>query len=248
MQKTLFTAGLALTACLGFAGAASAADVYSTGGMKDAPVYSGTNWTGFYIGANAGYGWAASPEQLVYYEYTPGLTPTGGFAGAQIGYNWQYSPHFVFGVEADIQFASISDRAIVDDDSYSLTTDARLNWFGTVRGKIGYATGNALIYATGGLAYGSLHKEYTYTDDSTYYGNATVTGYAVGAGLEYKWSPNFGVKAEYQYLNFGKNNFCEYQASSSCWNSSSSPLATDDFHTVRLGVNYYPNGDFVPLK
>ena len=153
-------------------------------------------------------------------------------------------------MEADIQFASISDSAIVTYDDYSLTNEARLNWFGTIRGRPGYATGNALLYVTGGFAYGGLHQEYTYTDDSTYVGNKTATGYVLGTGLEYRWSPAWSIKGEYQYINLGQNNFCEWHAPSSCWATSYSPLATDNYHTVRLGLNYHLNGDMriMPLK
>ena len=245
MTKTLLAAALA--AGLGLSGIASAADLGST---KDAPVFAAVDWTGLYGGINAGYGWAVSPDQLGA-QATPalaGLTPTGGFAGGQLGFNWQAASHIVLGVEADIQAGSISDRSSQtfssEDFLLSIVSEDRLNWFGTARGRIGYATGNALIYATGGFAFGGLHKEVSMTI-ANLLGDKTATGYAVGGGIEYKWSASWSIKGEYQYLNFGKNDFCQVGDPTNCW-SSDSRLVTDDFHTVRVGLNYHLGGE-MPL-
>ena len=80
-----------------------------------APVFT---WTGFYLGANAGYGWGeadASPDV------------DGFLGGLQAGYNWQGAGPLVFGVEADIQYADVSSSVFT------------LDYFGTVRARIGYA-------------------------------------------------------------------------------------------------------------
>ena len=142
--------GLSLTSILALP--ANAADIYR-GGLKDGPpppIYvAAPIWSGFYIGVNGGYGWTANDGPLA---------PEGGFGGGQIGYNWQglfgYSP-WVIGIEADIQGAGISDS--VSDVLGS--QENSLNWFGTVRGRIGYAAGPALIYATGGFAYGEVQAK-----------------------------------------------------------------------------------------
>ena len=142
--------GLTLTSAIALS--ANAADMYR-GGLKDGPPPPAyvpvETWTGFYGGFNAGYGGTANDGPL---------SPSGGFGGGQIGYNWQglfgFSP-WVIGIEADIQGAGISDSA-----GYGPAyLENSLNWFGTVRGRVGYSFGPALLYATGGFAYGEVEIE-----------------------------------------------------------------------------------------
>jgi outer membrane immunogenic protein len=243
MQKTLFTAALALSSCLGFAGAASAADVYSPISAKDGPVY-GPSWAGLYLGLNAGYGASANSDILAEPGYSAGLRPEGGFAGGQIGYNWQGASGLVLGVEFDIQTSSIDDRNVLVYADSNEEYRASLDWFGTVRGRIGYASGSTLVYATGGYAIGGLHKAYNY-DDEAYSFNGHVDGYTVGAGLEYLITPSWSLKAEYLYLNFGKNAPCGYEGY--CWGSySDTKLSDDEFHTFKLGLNWHL-GAYQPL-
>ena len=149
---------------------ASAADWYrgseGPGGYKEVP-YPGAVWTGFYAGVNAGYGWSAENDQLAC-NFTcsvatgggtfGGVSPSGGFAGVQLGYNWQgfgWSP-LVLGVETDVQAPSVIGKGHdVAGDAFT----SRLQMFGTVRGRIGYAYDRALVYFTGGFAYGTVYNE-----------------------------------------------------------------------------------------
>ena len=188
--------GLSLTSALALS--ANAADIYR-GGLKDGPppplYVAAPTWSGFYIGVNGGYGSTANDGFL---------SPSGGFGGGQIGYNWQglfgYSP-WVIGIEADLQGAGISDSAGYGTDYMQNS----LNWFGTVRGRVGYAIGPTLIYATGGFAYGEVESK----------GNAlgllydvseTQTGYAVGGGVEYKFNPAWSIKGEYLFIDLDASN------------------------------------------
>jgi outer membrane immunogenic protein len=247
--------GLTLTSLGGLA-SSNAADVYRgpAGGYKDVP-YVAMDWAGFYAGVNGGGAWAGN-NQLVdlVSNSNPffGVSPSGGFGGGQIGYNWQgiWYPRLVLGVEADIQGAGISDRGSVFDAPSGLTFHFKsdLDFFGTVRGRLGYATDNALLYFTGGFAYGGLHKS---TDDfgpPTQRFDGTATGYVLGGGVEYKFSPVWSAKVEYQYLNFGKNDACGF--GNGCFSdfANAGPQKDDDFHTVRLGLNYYFVPVYGPLK
>src|SRR5215469_2733213 len=155
---------------------ANAADMYvappaGPGGYKDAPYYA--PWAGFYAGVNGGYGWGAqntvrdlaenANTGTIIAETDAHFTPEGGFGGGQIGYNWQpvsgggYKDgpafsHIVLGVEADIQGSGISGNATasLDPGLISAHGSSSLDWFGTVRGRLGYICGNALFYGTGG--------------------------------------------------------------------------------------------------
>ena len=194
---------------------ADAADLNGYGGYKGGPGYAAVNWSGLYIGANGGYGWRDTSDQFAYaacadcgYPAYGGIGADGGFGGGQIGYNLQGIfgiPSLMAGIEADIQGAGISGSAT---DQFGEAFKTNLDWFGTVRGRIGYAANSTLFYFTGGFAFGGLtqHAEdNTYTLTSYYDFNGTATGYVLGGGIEYKFNPSWSLKAEYQYLNFGKN-------------------------------------------
>ncbi len=231
---------------------ADAADIYrpaAPGGYKDGPAYVEVTWSGFYAGVNGGYGW--NNENQLADPFIPfgGASPTGGFGGGQIGYNWQggfgLGRQFVFGIEADLQGSDIRDRAI---DATGAFYRSNLDYFGTVRGRLGYAIDRTLFYFTGGFAYGGLHKR---TDDSgfDFRYNDTATGYVIGGGVEYKINPAWSVKAEYQYMNFGKNDLTDVSgAGAGSFASFTGVSKDDDYHTVRVGLNYHLGAGYEPLK
>jgi outer membrane immunogenic protein len=245
MQKALIVAALA--AGLGMGGAASAADIYSGGGsLKDAPVYPVNTWAGFYVGTNGGEAWAAKSSPLVsgYLEEeivgdpASKLTPSGGFGGGQIGYNWQFGS-FVLGLETDIEFTNVHDKGATFGPG-SLAK-SYLNWFGSVRGKLGYSFGRTLVYATGGFAYGGVDDEVSVFDGATKKDN-TETGYTVGGGIEYSIAPAWSLTTEYQYIDLGHTTLLavgDY--------SAAQLTAEHQYHTVRMGVNYHL-GTYEPLK
>jgi outer membrane immunogenic protein len=227
--------GLTLTSALALgAFSANAADMYrapqGVGGYKDGPVYVANTWTGFYAGVNGGYGWTSDSSSL------PGVDfqPEGGFGGGQIGYNWQgglgLGGAWVFGVEADFQGADISDSA------FGVTS--KLNWFGTVRGRLGYAFDRTLVYATGGFAYGEVEKKIPGFSQSE-----TQTGYVVGGGVEYKINPSWSLKGEYQFISLDASDFNGVGPVAAFSNTDST-----DVHTVRLGLNYHVGHGYEPLK
>jgi outer membrane immunogenic protein len=138
-------------------------------------------------------------------------------------------------LEADIQLAQIGATGFSDNYDFR----SNLNSFGTLRGRLGYAAGPALFYLTGGLAYGDLQK--TTNAYGPYYANSTLDtsamGYVLGGGVEYQLNQNWSLKAEYQYVNLGKNDVCAAPAYQ-CFGSTNT-IKDDDFHMVRLGVNFH---------
>jgi outer membrane immunogenic protein len=184
---------------------------------EPAPLYQPAIWDGAYMGINGGYGWStAGPSE-----------PEGGFGGGQIGYNWQRD-RIVFGLEGDIQGGDISGRA------YTLggdTARSDINWFSTVRGRLGFASGPWLLYATGGLAVADADNRVNLVGDPTYRNNDTLVGYAVGGGLEWKFAQNWSAKAEYLYLGLGD---------STLYNSNNETVRiNNDVQTIRVGLNYH---------
>jgi outer membrane immunogenic protein len=178
MRKSVFA--MASLAFLAVTGAAQAADMgYGRPYAAPAPAYAAYNWMGPYIGANLGYQWGSvthSPSD-----------PSGGLLGGQIGYNWQ-NGQFVFGVETDMQWSNADDVNV----SQKFTA----SWFGTTRGRIGYAMNNILAYGTGGLAYGGLELETGGQSESR-----SHYGWTLGVGMEVGLTPNWTAKVEYLYFD-----------------------------------------------
>ena len=190
---------LTAVSVVAFAAAANAADMYrACPSYKDTP-YVGVNWSGLYAGVNGGYGSISKNSNI-----------NGGFGGGQIGYNIQRG-NIVFGGEADIQGANITASGA-----------SSLDYFGTVRARAGYAIDRALVYGTGGYAYGGSNCSNCI--------NKTGDGWAAGGGVEYKFNPTWSVKGEYQHLEF----------------TSDTPHTGID--TFRIGVNYFVGGGYDPLK
>jgi outer membrane immunogenic protein len=246
-----------LASAFALATAGHAADFGASGGYKDGPAYAAVNWSGWYAGVNGGGAWANDNQLVDLVSNAPskfyGLSPSGGFGGGQIGYNLQgvWHPHLVLGLEADIQGAGISGRGSVTDTGTPPATfhfRSDLDYFGTVRGRVGYASGSTLVYLTGGLAYGGLSLS---SDDfGTQKYNSTAVGYVLGGGFEYSINPAWSVKVEYQYLNFGKNDptgnggtFAQDVVL-----NGGAGQKDDDYHTVRAGLNYHVGSSYQSLK
>jgi outer membrane immunogenic protein len=239
------------TFVLAVSGSAFAADIaVKAPPPAPAPVY---NWTGWYAGVNAGasFGHVTTDFSVAPVRVTtlagPAITtsgvagsnttyPGGFIGGGQIGYNWQYSPLIVVGLEADFQGALERDGNIVTSNftgvaaplsvtgSAVLDYQTKIQWFGTVRGRIGYVwgNGNLLSYVTGGLAYGRVDLEGTSTvsggvssgGPSTPFsishaiGHSQVnTGWVVGYGTEgvinFWGARNWTWKIEGLYMDLG---------------------------------------------
>jgi outer membrane immunogenic protein len=222
--------GLTLTSVVALA-SANAADIFrgpAEGGFKDAP-FVGVNWSGLYAGVNGGAAWTPSRSD-------DDVNPSGGFGGGQIGYNWQgmWHPNLVLGIEADIQGGDISDTKLFNVGAVR----SELEFFGTVRGRLGYAYGPALIYGTGGFAYGSVRNSFPGFSQSD-----TQTGWVAGGGVEYKLAPNWSAKVEYQFLSLDARDSNVGTLGSNEGNNDRSEV-----HTVRFGVNYFVRNVYEPLK
>jgi len=181
-MKTIFAATLATLLAWLACGAALAADL----GVKAAPL-GGYRWQGFYLGGNLGYQWGAITNNAA--------DPSGFMGGLQVGYNWQ-SGQFVFGAETDLQLSGADDTAAARKFSNP--------WFGTLRGRVGYAFNNILLYGTLGLAYGRIRLENTTSGASE---AQLHGGWTAGLGMEVGLGRSWSAKAEYLYLDFSDRNY-----------------------------------------
>ncbi|WP_284275956.1 outer membrane protein [Bradyrhizobium iriomotense] len=156
----------------GWFGAAAAVALFSVPAaaadlaVKTPIAVSAYDWTGFYVGANVGYGVGRDPSTVGFPGFfgapvpppesvTQG--PVGWLGGLQGGYNKQFG-NLVVGIEGDWQWSGQRDSAcvFVCDTEVAVTVEQKLRDFGTVRGRIGYAAGSALFYLTGGFAFGRV--------------------------------------------------------------------------------------------
>jgi outer membrane immunogenic protein len=180
-------------------------------------------WNGFYAGANLGYGWAHG--EVTGSGLTRSQNMGGVVGGGQIGYNWQWASPLVLGIEADIQGAAQKNDNVLG----ALTVTNSITYFATVRGRIGYAPGNWMVYATGGLVYGEFRSEATLGGATASLANSRG-GLAVGGGLEWMFAPHWSAKLEYLYLDTGSFN-------STVFGVPFTGRLNDN--VARVGVNYH---------
>jgi outer membrane immunogenic protein len=234
-------------------------------------------WTGAYVGGNVGYGFGYDRfnETVV---ATPGngiltvtgdpstVTPKGFNGGVQVGYNWQGGRNFVVGFEADFQGSTQTDNTCgvvfcgtqfnaAGNPTGSNITNIKhdLDYFGTIRGRLGFVHDDILFYATGGGAFG--HVTQTTKLDSPGFGgnpsvfsNASTTadmmGYVVGGGIEVALGGGWTAKAEYLYMDLGSiSNTMDITTPGDLLNPTVPTTLTTSStvrdHIVRVGGNYH---------
>ena len=199
------------------------------------------DWTGFYAGVNAGVGLSQVKTNAtsVAGEFAGAVDISGsGFTGAvQAGYNWQLAPNWIAGVEGDFGHLGVA-CSFGDFDNTSTIFGVKAGWYGTVRARLGYSTGPALLYATGGAALVNVKNELTGRDVnderipvST---SKTKTGWTLGAGIEATTAQNWTAKAEYLFIDAGSQNLPVAGISI----NSSNAQFNNRFHVFRFGLNY----------
>jgi outer membrane immunogenic protein len=221
------------------------------------PIVQAVNWTGLYVGVHAGYSWGRWEGDLT---FDPGGGPIevfdparrtidadGWLAGGQIGFNYQLNA-VVFGLEADASWTNFkgsgSFNTAPGDVSWRL--ENRLDWFGTVRGRAGIAMDRFLLYATGGVAFGQSRSDLVVTNiipcclvTANGSGKEDHVGWTAGGGVEWMYSRNWSIKAEYLYIDLGT---ADYHLVGTTFvgtpHTTDSLLGNLKFNVVRVGLNY----------
>lgn len=224
--------------------AALAADlpIFEPTPVMTSPVPMVSNWTGFYVGAQAGWAFGSDGVAGIFDEDEEFEGDDfGGFTvGAKVGYDVQVN-RFVVGIVADLNYLDFdSDVDFEDETGATLSLDESLNWYATLRGRAGFlVTDTILAYAHGGLAYANTDYDGTFNDtgdpdDDVDFGDENNQwGWTVGAGVEAAVTQNVRVGLEYSYLNFGDFEDDDDDSDVFDWDS-----AEFDFHTVRASVSY----------
>ena len=240
------------------AGVAHAADIVDT---------SVSDWSGLYAGIHGGFGSGTFDYPMKYseelycpsvdtscdrpndpsisdYDFGADITSSGFFGGVQGGWNWVHDS-MVLGIEGDIARSDINGELEFYSDTANTTISGHstVDWIGTARVRGGFlAMPELLLYATGGLAWGSVSSEYEFdgfgpeSDDTT----ESHMGWTIGGGLEYMITDALSLKTEYLYIDLGEEEILDY--SSSCGKGVICNLSIDQdisFHTIRAGLNWH---------
>jgi outer membrane immunogenic protein len=262
---------LASTALALLAGTAAAADLPRERPLPPAPVAPIFTWTGFYLGTHTGgiftegnirtSGNAANTiANVAANRRPPSLSLDEGalMSGVQVGYNMQFGS-FVAGIEADISLTDLDAKnsffSTVNDPSFFRQ---ELDFFGTVRGRVGVAFDRVFVYATGGLAYADVTNRVAFfrnTDRALQFAGQSSdvqVGYAVGGGIEFAvpvelqrfffigtllGASAVTVKAEYLYFDLGDQSVLVNAIPGVGVNSYTSRFETQG-HVGRIGFNY----------
>ncbi len=260
-MRTLLISAIGLSALVV---GANAADLSTSLPTKAPPPLASYDWTGYYLGPHIGYAsgtsdWsqtrigAGSPSlsgSFSLFQPYDAFTDNGSyFGGVQAGYNYMLPNRFVIGGEVDVSFPAFPNLAdisiggtstlvspAVGTESYSETALA----FGTLRGRIGYAPGNWLVYATGGFAWS--YDQLTLTQLAS---GATESpflwrfGYAAGAGVEFPVLPHWTAQFEYLFTGYPDASVL-FAGTSQRFNSNWS------MQEMRAGLNYHFGTDPAP--
>jgi len=201
------------------------------------------NWTGLYVGGNAGYSWGRSDLSYTFDALptvTSTLNPNSFIGGGQIGYNWQFGS-LVFGLEGDLAWRHGTDAATftspIAGDFASFSTEQ--NWVGTARPRVGFAAQNWLVYGTGGVAFGGFKHAYTETRTGVITrgvaNSDSKAGWTAGAGVEYAFTNQWSLGVEYLYMDFGSSTLAQAPTAPL---PASTAVFDDKSHVLRAKVNY----------
>jgi outer membrane immunogenic protein len=223
LQGSMLALGLLSAAVPSFA-----ADAPSTRPLQPVVAAPLDLWTGIYLGVHAGYAWGdnhivdanVGPTQI------SNLDPSGWLGGFQIGYNRQLAPNWFAGLEVDLSASDLNESGSTSPSGFAVRS--KIDYFGTVRTRIGYAADRTLFYLTGGFAWshGKFFENPGSLNHDEYHG-----GWTAGAGLEYAFDPRWSAKVEYLYADLGRNNEIV---------NAANRFRTIDLtiNLVRVGLNY----------
>lgn len=229
-MKKFLLASVALVALLP---SAKAADLGSSAAAVAIVAPATFSWSGLYLGVHVGYGTGRTTFPANDDPVGQNHRYNGVLYGIQTGYNHQFSNNVVIGLEATFSGASINGSALVDaapppfNNQYHGTN---INFLATFGPRLGYAIDRTLIYAKAGFA-AAAYNVWFRDDTGRNSSRNWRGGWFVGAGVEYAVTPNWTVKAEYNYIDLGSGN----------WNFGERFInhrTRMDIHTFTVGVNY----------
>jgi outer membrane immunogenic protein len=214
---------------------------YQFGSGKNGPLPQ-TNWNGLYVAGVFGGAVASVRSTGIDTLGTGGELGNNGSGitgGGQVGYNWMVTPKWVVGVEGDVSYLGIDRTSDNYANSLSVGPTAALridtSWIATARGRVGYSTGPALLYATGGGAWVNTKDTFTGSTGTVVSSTKTLSGWTVGGGIETAMWTNWSMKTEYLYVDAGKGD---------TYTSGAFTVTPDhQFHLFRSALTYRFGGN-----
>ncbi|PBB78275.1 porin [Mesorhizobium sp. WSM3879] len=172
--------------------------------IADLPMTApGFDWTGYYAGLQAGYGWGSSDISGTEGEpFAASPDVDGGFVGGHVAGLWQFN-QAVIGARAELNYASIDGSALLDPGN---AVGTQVKWLGSINAEAGLAVDRWLIYGVGGVAFAGIETSQD-VGGSGFARTRTGTGWTIGAGVDYALSSNIVVGAQYRYYDFGNEHF-----------------------------------------
>lgn len=217
-MKRITIALLATVASVGLMSSAYAADLIVDEPAPVDVVDLGGNWDGPFIGVFAGYGWGTLTQGITDDVFTGDtLDLTGWFVGLDAGFNVTVGSGLVAGIVGDIAWSDING----EDTSYPTTFD--VDWFGSVRGRLGFDGGAFMPYLTAGVAFAGATADYDGDVDSN-----THVGWTAGAGVEFAATESLSIDLLYRFSDYGEQTYAIV------------PDADLSFvtHTVQVGLHW----------
>lgn len=225
LGESLMKRFLLSAAALAFCGPSYAADMPMG---RPAPAGPSYNWSGFYVGAMGGYAQSdkvrASVGNLAVTTSSDELK--GGFAGGTFGYNFQ-TGNIVFGVEADAAWSDINWSTT----AFGVTVADKIQAFGSVTGRIGFAVDAALFYGKAGYAWAD-NQISAVAGGGSFSESRLHSGWTAGGGLEYLFTPSWSGKVEYMFADYGNQTYL------SAFTPGGIGLGATT-HSVKVGFNYH---------
>ncbi len=191
----------------------------------EAPIVPLFTWTGLYLGGQIGYGWGTDTLTVYPAGFGTNFTPNGVVGGGHVGFNYQIN-QFVAGIEGDVEGTGISRTYSPGGAVYNTKIPVQ----GSIRGRLGVAFDQVLLYATGGGEFAGIDTNYTGLGSFSH----TQAGWTVGGGIEYAITGNWSVRAEYRYTDFG--HFTDFTPIAFGLGSSVTHHETEN--AVRAGFSY----------
>jgi outer membrane immunogenic protein len=205
------------------------------------------SWTGFYIGGHLGYGRSDVDWANVSLTGERVNNDGRGFVGGgQIGYNWQIG-NVVIGAEGTLSRTNLDDdfRSVVNPAAVTYSTD--INWIGTVAGRLGFASGPALVYVKAGWATANVELSGRQTAIADSFSlDDRRNGWVVGGGFEYLFARNLSFGVEYNFIDLGS---ASYAGSTRLGLPFTIRDVDTEIHTVTARLNFkFGRDEPRPLK
>ena len=187
---------------------------------------------------------SASAQALVFGNGSNSASASSWVGGAHAGYNWQ-SNSWVYGVETDISGMHLNSamNTALSNGLTAASTNADIDWYGTLRGRLGWTQGSALFYGSAGLAYGreQLNSSMSMPSGPLSLSTSTSsvkTGWVAGGGMDYLWTPSVIVGVQYQYVDLGSVNLASSATIAGPFSVAQSANAHAQFQVVTAGISW----------